>query len=365
MADNMNIKEINLQEETAVIRSDFMTFCDYISEHSVEISKRTGNIGRKDRTALGELLDKPQDADRIINFFYYVALKHGIIEKTYSRLKLKEGINYQLFKQASVCEQYMLFLVNFLYDGRFNLKTNTLYRYGDVEDWSIYIADFFIWMDDKQPVSGKRYEIREFGSLGSVIDTDKLMPFLEELNIFKVLERPGKDSMGKARKWKVEAMPMLEVLSVLYKMEIDDDMYGFYEEYVSQIQEDEVGEELPNLFYQTEPEDLSKTIDFEVKMRKKNRSFVIRMNLGDTLYDLHKAIRKAVKFDDDHLFQFEIGVGMFKKVFVLSEIIDNPWEEAVEDMCFWVFNFHKGDEFTYLYDFGDMWWFDIKVLCIN
>lgn len=59
-------------------------------------------------------------------------------------------------------------------------------------------------------------------------------------------------------------------------------------------------------------------MDLEVKSRYTDVVRVIRMNLSDTLYSLHKMIQEVVQFDDDHLFEFYVGMGMFKQTYSMS-----------------------------------------------
>lgn len=103
------------------------------------------------------------------------------------------------------------------------------------------------------------------------------------------------------------------------------------------------------------------TIDLEVSLKGTKCVRVIRMNLKDSLYDLHEMIQRAVDFDDDHLFEFTVGRGAMKRVYTLPEAMDSGRELSVETSL-GELDLRKGQVFTYLFDFGDMWQFDIKVL---
>ena len=51
---NYNLKE--LEKEAAVVCQDFMVFCDHVVKNKVKLTKKTGNIGKKDCFALNALL---------------------------------------------------------------------------------------------------------------------------------------------------------------------------------------------------------------------------------------------------------------------------------------------------------------------
>lgn len=106
-------------------------------------------------------------------------------------------------------------------------------------------------------------------------------------------------------------------------------------------------------------------IDLEVSVRYTDCIRVIRMNMKNSLYDLHWMIQKAVDFDNDHLFEFSVGSGTKKRIYTLSETMNPGRELPVEETSLKDLELRKGQKFTYLFDFGDMWWFDIRVLDIR
>ena len=90
----------------------------------------------------------------------------------------------------------------------------------------------------------------------------------------------------------------------------------------------------------------------------------IQIGEGATLSALSNAILGAVGFDDDHLSSFFMN--------------NRAWDEEAEFVCprgyldnaqgftdeveLSQFSLAKGDKFMYLYDYGDEWRFQIKVL---
>ena len=89
-----------LEKEAAGICQDFTVFCDYVMENKVKLAKKTGNIGKKDCFALNSLLHVRQNYENptyfqsqypIINFFYYIAAKYKILEKSSSGTETAGG----------------------------------------------------------------------------------------------------------------------------------------------------------------------------------------------------------------------------------------------------------------------------------
>ena len=86
------------------------------------------------------------------------------------------------------------------------------------------------------------------------------------------------------------------------------------------------------------------------------------MNLTDTLHDLHRMIQKAFEFDNDHLYAFYVGHGMMQETYVIDDAVTNGDELSADETELGMLELRKGQSFSYLFDFGDMWWFDIRVL---
>ena len=149
-----------LEKDAAVICQDFDIFCDYVLENKVKLTKKTGNIGKNDCFTLNTLFyireeyEKPtyfQNRYSIINFFYYIAVKYKILEIDVTGTTLQQGRNYQFFYEASIWEQYILFLAVFMFDGVFVGEVNSWYADEAAYRWQIYVDSFMEWFDMKKP----------------------------------------------------------------------------------------------------------------------------------------------------------------------------------------------------------------------
>lgn len=380
-----NLEE--LEKEAAVICQDFAAFCGYVMENHVKLSKRTGNIGKKDCFALNELFhaheeyEKPvylQNKYPVICFFYYAAVRYKILEFNPTGSELQQGRNYRCFWEASVWEQYILLLTLFLFDGAFARNESYWYPDSIAELWGLYIDRFMEWAVANKIRVGMKYQwFRESPFLyGEGLDF--LARCLEEFGLIKICTKPVRDDMQE-NSWEIEVCPLLETVNDLYEntetedledsegltgSEIDIEIQCAYMAYMDRIMQGETAGNLSGIFGKTDVQYRNQRIDLQVSMRYINCIRVIRMNLEDSLYDLHMAIQRAVSFDNDHLFSFTVGHGMMKKLYTLPEAINRNTECTV-DICLGELELRKGQTFTYLFDFGDQWQFDIKVMEIR
>lgn len=379
-----NLKQ--LEKDAAVICQDFGAFCGYITRNQVKLTPRTRNIGKKDCFAINMLLQGkealqepvyPQSKYPLISFFYYVAINYKILETNGAGNKLEQGRNYAAFHGASVWEQYALLLTVFLFDGTFAHRDSSWYADSVTRLWDLYVDRIMEWAAAEKPWADGRSRRLEEGSGLFGESLNLLVTYMEELALIRVLRRSGPEEDSWKRWWEIEARPLLEIVSDIYEnteIEIEEedepeDSGGSglteqaYKDYVVRFLQGEE-EKLSEIFENRMEFDANQIIDLEVSVRYTDCVRVIRMNLEDSLYDLHHAIQRAVSFDDDHLFSFTVGAGMMKRTYVPSEARNRNTDLSVETLL-GELDLKKGQKFTYLFDFGDMWQFDIRVLEIR
>lgn len=322
-----------LEKEAAAICQDFTTFCGYITENKVKVAMKTGHIGKKDCFALNKLLqvreeyEKPnylQNQYPVINFFYYVAVRYKILEVSLSGVSLQCGRKYQCFCKASAWEQYMLFLSVFLFDGMFAGKESSWYADRVADSWEAYVDSFMEWVDGERPRVGCKCRLSGNSSIRYLRCLYYLTPYLEELNLIKVWEKPDSESWDGRYCWEIEALPLLEMVSDLYEnTDIAEDtdeqepdyrnmvVKHSYAAFMEKIVPGQPSGSLWRMFEKSDAQYQEQTIDLEVSVRYTDCIRVIRLNLKNSLYDLHRMIQKAVAFDDDHLFEFSIGITVY------------------------------------------------------
>ena len=87
----------------------------------------------------------------------------------------------------------------------------------------------------------------------------------------------------------------------------------------------------------------------------------IRIASSATLYRLHKAILDAYRFDDDHLHAFFMNNRLWSGTAYFSSKRE-PDEKTTRQIRLDRLALKPGDRFKYLFDFGDEWVFQCKVL---
>lgn len=183
------------------------------------------------------------------------------------------------------------------------------------------------------------------------------------------------------KKIKIRIKPLLFTLAQMYHdiyveeeiiMSVDELVSFYYEEYVKELFPEKkqypILKLLPVSWDDSSDscigQDTEKRMDLEVKLRGGDYKCVIRMSADNTLDVLHQMIQRATEFDNDHLYAFFVGKGSFKRRYIMAAFCERD-EFAVEDTRLADLELRVKDTFSYLFDFGDMWWFDIKVLRIE
>jgi len=121
-----------------------------------------------------------------------------------------------------------------------------------------------------------------------------------------------------------------------------------------------------------EPKLIEKTINSNVQINRKgtyilkvsldkNLWRIVKLSHNTKLHKLHLIIQEAFDFDNDHMYAFYTGTSYKnRKEFYCA----NPLGESneYEDLTVEDAEIYKGQKFMYLFDFGDMWKFEIQVI---
>ena len=116
--------------------------------------------------------------------------------------------------------------------------------------------------------------------------------------------------------------------------------------------------EWQNIFRLPQTETTNGIFVFKVSLDKKTwRRIAVSSN--DVLDDLHDAIQKAFKFDNDHLYEFS-----FRNRFGITQRVPHPMcEEEFSTDEFKIKNLplRIGEKMEYVFDFGDHWQFTVEL----
>ncbi len=357
---------------------DFDIFCDFLLSGSVKLSKKTGSIGRKDCFTLNKMMmvqedfEKPgRDQNRydIINYFYYAAFRYRILEMNEKGDAAQEGIHYGLFRDASVMERYLLLVACFLLDRRiFQDEMGMGWTLNEIAEWAASIKGEKSDLYELPPTIRPVYEGKNLRTV---------FKYLDELRIARIADVSMPEGEGRAawRKsvWRIETGKLFPFLCDLGKYisrypdreEVEELAQFICGDYIKKIFKDQFTGNILKMFEEADGKDYSdRTVELEIKVRYGDCIRCVRMNLTDTLYDLHWMIQKVFEFDNDHLFAFYVGHGMMQETYLPEEAAEGD-EFPAEDTELGMLELRKGQRFSYLFDFGDMWWFDIRVLGIK
>ncbi|MBC8344159.1 MAG: plasmid pRiA4b ORF-3 family protein [Bacteroidetes bacterium] len=362
--------------------SDFDRFNNFIESVKPHLSAKRGEIGKKDSFRLNQTLYYKKDVSKpnytqyqypVIDLMFALALAGGLYVKANEKGKavlVKTSAN-ESFKSLNIYEKYVFLLQTYWTKYEFDIKysgflsIDFFYRFlteladSKKSQWVVkdnnfntfvhYSKDsaFFCHLnffgfgeyklyDDKEAFfkdSVKDFIVNEFGIYASrFLVTDALMTwnnmFLDYLiSQMKKKIKPQKDK-GPFEIFK-RLFPEGEVNNTVVKDEFDRS--GVYTFKVSLYS------------------DLWRKINISHK---------------HYLSDLHKAIQEAFDFDNDHLYAFYIGGKRKTGKAIYCSYVEEEGKTA-DEINIADLRLFRGQKIFYLFDFGDEWWFDIKLLKID
>ena len=356
------------QNSAEGLRREYQCFLDYLEINEVQLSKRSGHIGKKDCFALNRQFDivrekyqscgKSQEYYTVIDFFYFFSVRTGILQIRIKKGKgmiLQKGQSYQLFYQMEAMEQYILMMIVWLgeyheargdsYSTLMGVRVFEAMR--EIRGEGV-LSDSF----GRRIVApwGQNYipEIRIF-ALFQLIRIEWMEETEEDKdNKFRVKElyqtaegHAWKELLKKKGREFWYTLNVSTVLPVIRKI-VKDNSVDMEEKLMS--------------FFAYRGETGIHTIEFKIAVG----SCVRKIIMGDqfTLEDLHYLIQESVNFDSDHLYYFQIGSGILRRRYFIPECEDEVWQA---DTVLAELMFYEGMQFEYLFDFGDQWHFQITV----
>ena len=359
------------EREAAEVSREFDLFCGFLLQEKVKLSKNTGYIGKKDCFALNGLLRAKENYEKptrfqtfypVIHFWHYVALRFRILEEDEKGTGVQKGENWEVFHQASDAERFLLFVLIFLEKGGLSEDGRPLMpEYGA----------FAEWFRTASPTPGQEYTVplpmRGYGEIGR----PAVLMIMEELGMIHVFSEGVRGERRGSASVRVEIRPLFGLGRDLYRCVrereffSDEKMVTFcFGQFMEEHLPDRKTGAILKLFFEPEETDYSgQGIELEIRPRYHDSMRAVRMNQEDTLHDLHVMIQEAFQFDDDHLYAFYVGHGSLQQTYV-SGRAENWDEPLAEETKLGSLRLKKGHKFSYLFDFGDEWWFEIKVLKI-
>lgn len=362
-----------MEQQASEVCREFQIFCDYVLRDTVKLAKKSGYISKKDCFELDSRLRARENFERptrfqikypVINYFYFAALKYRILEKNDRETGLIKGENYEIFHAASSIEKYIFFVIVLLTENKFleyemELKTQM---------WQM-----MSWVERARPAVGEIYQLPARTVPGYEGSRPVLISYLEEFGIITIIQAAAYKRWEEVLHWKIEIQPLYELFYDMYNQihnkyeQIYDEgvLNFFFEAYLEEKFPGKRTGNIEKMFEEHKADYSELKVELEIRVRYGDCIRIVCMNLSDTLYDLHRTIQSVFEFDDDHLYEFYVGQGMLKETYAPEGAANSGEEIPVEETALGDLGMKKGMKFSYLFDFGDMWWFDIKVLGIG
>ena len=372
----------NFEAGTERICKDFEVFCGYITENQVKLSIRTGNIGKKDCFTLNQQLSFQESYEKgtytqeryaVIDFFLYFAYQFGILKDKSdgkSGIMAAKGRNYERFAGFSKTARYLMFLSYIL------------------SDHPLIQSDYHAREDYREMDALLRFcAVSKPGALVPIQDPEKTFlrynnyMYSAFLRIFQIMNICDTKYLPKPKQSQAYLTPLVESVTVRemgiltgkvferYRKKGDSEWIGLLYEgelleyYLKAFGDFLTKEEARSMLELLENEQDSslaypQIYELEIRLRGYRCERTIRIGSSSLLAELHDYIQKLYNFDDDHLYCFTFGAGRRKMEFARPEA---DGEYSAADVTLGELGLVKGQEFTYLFDFGDKWLFTIKV----
>ena len=364
---------ILFQNAAEKLGKEYQCFLDYLEQNEVQLSKRTGHIGKKDCFALNGLFDLVQekyqsygwlqDHYTVIDFFYFFSVRAGILQITKKRgkgLTIQKSERYQPFCQMSAMEQYILMMSVWLGEYREALGN----PYPSNMEERVFRAMRKVRGEEALPDPFRERAATFWGSY--------YIPEIRLLALFQLIRIEWLDEKeeDKENKFRIKALyPTAEGHALEKLLRKHGSEFCYYPDVstvlsaIKNITKDDSAnmEEKLMGFWEYSVETGNHTIEFKITIGPCTRKII----MGDqfTLEDLHYLIQKSVDFDMDHLYYFQIGSGTSRRRYFAPECVDELWHADTTSLA--ELMPYEGMQFEYLFDFGDEWHFQITVKRIS
>jgi len=376
---------------------DFDKFMNYIQNHPIQITKKKGYISRKHLPFINEQLSiqaknvtnySQQEYYPYIHFFYHLAIGAHLFDKELSRNHLSLTDRWSLYQELSEAEKYCFLLETFWVDIDWSILSNNVYDSIDfvfpeilekipternenmleimndsllfklLERWSnfiLYFEWFGLWICKKDHLRMERYG----GKLALFAEKITLTTFgVKVLSILLEQRDLYKWNIPLRRRMFGEINPTPG--APLHNEEaVEKEQSLFNVALIKLFPSGGVKTTLPRM----ERKFVSGRHTFKVSLNQSTWRTVV-LSGDNTMDDLHHIIIKAYQFDDDHLYSFFMDGQKWSEDSIVSPLDYSSQSIATEVMIVSV-GMHVGQQFMYLYDYGDEWTFNVTVMGIE
>lgn len=383
-----NHLQVTLNEPTSIV-SDFSIFLNYLKQQPVKLTKAKQQLGRKDLRALYELLPNlglevgersTQSYYPVINLFVELARKLELINESYKGSTCSFVVaNEQLraYEKLTATEQYATLLKCFWLEADWETLQGALYAR---QPFNVtHLFDYLNTLPENKKILLHKDEQMDYllASYGH---------FLIYFQYFGFWEVTLNNELTPKTKVRATAItinpflkPLIPILRSSFKNRMSAYAFDFLQLFASHLAEGEQSftseadfvSALKPLFAEGQ---LEKVLQKKEKVMLQGEYVfkvahsgncwrTIALHDSHTLLELHKWIQKAFDFSDDHLYAFYMDNQPFS-----TNCFNSPHDDEgpfVNAITIGELYLHEGQQFLYLFDFGDEWMFRVTVQKIN
>jgi len=360
---------------------DFDTFINFILEKDPNLSNKSQVLGKNDCFELNSQLhfqreaikaSRTQDQYIAIDLFFTLAVKSKLFLiqiNSKNKFKLAKTACLEEFLNLNIYEKYVFLLEYFWTKYEFDTELRNS------------IIEFFelIYVISRTNVENKilKCDVNHgrtlFSYYSKVTKTLRILGICE-LEFIDNVKSKYDDSIK-------SIMPTvcgIQICQVLINAALDYlNTEDYYIDIIKERWEIKDSKEEKTFFELIskvfEPKLINKTVNCNIEINKKgtyilkvsldkNLWRIVKLSHKTTFHEFHLIIQQAFDFDNDHMYAFYTGTSYRNgKEFYCANPLGES-EEYDDDLAIEGAEIYKGQQFIYLFDFGDMWEFKIQVM---
>lgn len=366
------------EKDILLFIEDFETFINFILEKDPDLSNKTETLGKNlcfelnsrlhfQRTAIKA--SYTQDQYIAIDLFFTLAVESRLFfiqANSKNKFKLVKTACLEEFLNLNIYEKYVFLLEVFwaTYDFEKELSYN--------------IFELFELLNVISKTNGHSKMLKSDVSYGSFFSyyskITKILRILGicELEFIDSVKSKYDDSIKSIMPTDFGRKISKALITALDYINVEDYIIDILKEKlkIKNIEENKTFFEIISKVFESGL--INKTVNCNIEINKKgtyilkvlldkNLWRILKVSHNSTFHELHLIIQQAFDFDNDHMYAFYTGSSYRNGKEFYSA---NPLGESdeYEDLTMEDAEIYKGQQFVYLFDFGDMWEFKIQVM---
>jgi hypothetical protein len=387
-----DMSTINYKEWKIV--NDFKEFCRFVETEKPVLSQKKGVLGKKDAFNLNSRMHFKREVEApnyqqeqyfCIDLLFSLAVEGQLFRKVKDekgKLRLLSTARLDSFMELNDYEQYVFLLETYWCYYDFENKFSSVIWGADLVPLCNLFRIFEYSGAGKRIVKNEEFIERAIGNFYS-FDFSVIL----QLSFFALCSYELNDAMRNPYDDKLKAIvptPLGITISRLFlqeglKYRDKKILPPAYRTLDAKNKKSGKRRGLHKVLAGAFPEGaVKKTVDINILQKQKGIYYfkvsltktlwrIIKLAYSHTLEDLHLAIQFAFAFDNDHLYAFYLegekrGRRMGHGIYCREAGAEGfKAEETLIGEC----GFYTGQTMTYLFDFGEMWKFDVTLLNID